>query len=61
MKGARLRGAMTLDMSWKNGKPTSIMITVDEGAIPRQIVLDYAGKEIASFTTSSGMVKSVSI
>ncbi|PCH37096.1 glycoside hydrolase family 95 protein [Wolfiporia cocos MD-104 SS10] len=57
IKGARIRGGMTLDLEWAGGKPTTGNIRVDLGAVPRSVRVVYNGNNIASFTTSSGLIE----
>ena len=51
---------MTLDLEWAQGKLASLNIKVDNSVITRPVEVVYDGKVIWSFTTSSGMSKSVS-
>ena len=60
IKGARIRGGMTLDLEWAQGKLASLNIKVDNSVIARPVEVVYDGNVIWSFTTSSGMSKSVS-
>jgi alpha-L-fucosidase 2 len=50
---------VTLDLVWDNGKPTKATLTVDENAPSRSIVVTYAGKVVASFTTKGGLVEQI--
>ncbi|KZT71231.1 glycoside hydrolase family 95 protein [Daedalea quercina L-15889] len=59
IKGARIRGGMTLDLEWTGGKPTSVNIQVDEDITARPVEIVYGGDVVASFTTSGGMTKSI--
>lgn len=55
-----MRGGMTLDLEWAEGKPTSLNIKVDEGITARPVEIVYSGNVASSFTTSGGLSKSVS-
>ncbi|OBZ77369.1 putative alpha-fucosidase A [Grifola frondosa] len=57
--GARLRGAITLDLEWARGKPMSATFSVDRGARARPVQVMYAGETVASFTTAGGSTKKV--
>ncbi|KAF8234486.1 glycoside hydrolase family 95 protein [Tricholoma matsutake] len=59
IKGARIRGGITLDLRWDNGKPESVALKLDAIIIPRPVQVLYAGKVVSSFTTSSGMGRSI--
>ncbi|TFY55805.1 hypothetical protein EVJ58_g8016 [Rhodofomes roseus] len=59
IRGARVRGGMTLDLEWGNGKPTVVNINVDEGVTPRPVEVVYGGSVVASFTTSGGLEKTI--
>ncbi|KAF8315453.1 hypothetical protein DL93DRAFT_2166815 [Clavulina sp. PMI_390] len=52
IKGARIRGGMTLSFSWSNGRPQSGSIVVDGSSVlARSAQVVYAGKTISSFST----------
>ncbi|KAF8234511.1 glycoside hydrolase family 95 protein [Tricholoma matsutake] len=57
--GARIRGGMTLDLQWNNGRPTSVELKVDANIIPRPVQVLYSGKVVSSFTTSSGLSRTI--
>ncbi|KAH9923863.1 glycoside hydrolase family 95 protein [Fomitopsis serialis] len=59
IKGARVRGGMTLDLEWAEGKPTLVNVTVDEGITARPVEVVYGGDVVTSFTTSGGLTKSI--
>ncbi|OSX62210.1 glycoside hydrolase family 95 protein [Postia placenta MAD-698-R-SB12] len=59
IKGARLRGGLTLDLEWANGKPTALTITVDQNVVARPVEIVYSAGTVASFTTSGGLTKAV--
>jgi alpha-L-fucosidase 2 len=61
IRGARVRGGITVDLAWSKGKPTSATFTVDTGTNVRQrpVNVVYDGRVLTSFTTSSGLQKSI--
>ncbi|EGO19842.1 glycoside hydrolase family 95 protein [Serpula lacrymans var. lacrymans S7.9] len=61
IKGARIRGGITLDLQWSGGKPTSAVFTVDSSVAGRQrdVVVNYAGKVVGEFTSNPGTAKTV--
>lgn len=60
IKGARLRGGLTLDLQWSNGKPVSASFKVDDSVVSRNVLVVYKGKPLASFKTASGLTTSIS-
>ncbi|VDB95612.1 unnamed protein product [Peniophora sp. CBMAI 1063] len=51
ISGARLRGGMTLDFSWKNGVPTTGKVVVDgPSTLPRPVQVVYNGRVVASLS-----------
>lgn len=59
MKGARVRGGMTVNLAWKGGKPTSASFKADANVVPRPVQVVFANKVVASFTTSAGLSKTI--
>ncbi|KDR70259.1 hypothetical protein GALMADRAFT_230242 [Galerina marginata CBS 339.88] len=61
IKGARIRGGITVDLSWSKGKPKSVKFTVDSGANvrTRQVNVIYSGRVLDSFVTASGVKMSI--
>jgi alpha-L-fucosidase 2 len=59
IKGARIRGGITVDLQWSGGKPTSASFKVDNNIVTRPVNVVYAGKTVASFTTAPGLTKSI--
>ncbi|KAJ7678231.1 glycoside hydrolase family 95 protein [Mycena polygramma] len=59
IKGARVRGGITVNMQWAAGKPTSAAFRVDSSVVSRPVQVVFGGKVVASFTTSSGLSKTV--
>lgn len=55
IKAARVRGGMTVNLQWKNGKPTSASFHADANAVPRPVQVVFGNKMVASFTTSAGL------
>ncbi|KAJ6567710.1 glycoside hydrolase family 95 protein [Mycena vulgaris] len=59
IKGARVRGGMTVNLQWKGGKPTSASFKADASVVPRPVQVVFGNKIVASFTTSSGLSKTL--
>jgi len=61
VRGARVRGGMTVDVEWKGGKLVGGTITVNQNAMGqrRNVQVVYGGKVISSFTTSPGLTKTL--
>ncbi|KIL62802.1 glycoside hydrolase family 95 protein [Amanita muscaria Koide BX008] len=58
IRGARVRGGVSLTLAWSGGKPTNAEFRVDPHVlIPRLIRVSYGGKGIGSFTTNPGHVE----
>ena len=47
---------MTIDMTWNGGVPNKIVLTVDKGAVPRNVQVVYRSKTITAFQTVGGLV-----
>ncbi|KXN85658.1 putative alpha-fucosidase A [Leucoagaricus sp. SymC.cos] len=60
IRGARVRGGITVDLSWSNGKPTKAVFKVDKEIVSRKVQVEYGGKLLASFTTTPGLSKTIS-
>ena len=62
IKGARIRGGITVDFSWSVGKLTSATFTVDDNVAgrEREVVVNYAGQVIGRFRTNGGLVMNLS-
>ncbi|KAG6889388.1 hypothetical protein C0992_005520 [Termitomyces sp. T32_za158] len=60
IKGARLRGGLTLNLQWSNGKPVSAYFKADDEIGSRTVRVVYKGKTLASFKTASGLTTSIS-
>ncbi|KAJ7182665.1 glycoside hydrolase family 95 protein [Mycena crocata] len=59
IKGARVRGGMTVNLQWKSGKPTSASFDADASIVPRPVQVVFGKKVVATFTTSSGLSKTL--
>jgi len=59
IKGARIRGGMTLDLKWSNGEPAIATLKLDVNIIPRPVQILYGGRVVSSFTTSSGLARTI--
>lgn len=59
LRGARVRGGITITLQWNKGKATSLMLEVDGNAQSRPVQVVYEGKVISSFTTSPSLNKSI--
>ncbi|KIJ12754.1 glycoside hydrolase family 95 protein [Paxillus involutus ATCC 200175] len=62
MKGARIRGGITLDFAWSGGKLTSATFTVDDNVAGRErdVVVNYGGQVIGQFRSNEGTVVNLS-
>lgn len=58
IKGARIRGGITLDFSWSGGRLTSATFVVDDNVAGRErdVVVNYAGKVVGQFRTNGGTI-----
>ncbi|KAF4609922.1 hypothetical protein D9613_010580 [Agrocybe pediades] len=61
IKGARIRGGITVDIKWNKGKLTSAVFTVDPNinGRTRPVQVMFGGRVISSFTTSPGLKKTI--
>lgn len=57
IRGARVRGGISIDMQWKQGKLTGSMLTVEAGSNVRQrpVRVVYGGQVLASFHSEAGL------
>jgi len=60
IRGARIRGAMSVDLQWSGGKPTEVVFNVDANAQSRDVRVMYADNIVAEFVTTSGLMQSLS-
>ncbi|KXN85657.1 putative alpha-fucosidase A [Leucoagaricus sp. SymC.cos] len=58
-RGARVRGGVTVDLAWKNGKPTNASFRVDTHAPQRKLEIWFAGKVLATLTSTPGLRKAI--
>lgn len=59
IRGARVRGGLTVDLQWNNGKPVGATFKADTKVVARNVVVVYGGKKLTSFTTSNGLTRSI--
>lgn len=61
IRGARVRGSISIDMQWKEGKLTGSMLTVDSSSNVRQrpVRVVYNSRVLASFDSEAGMEKRI--
>lgn len=62
MKGARIRGGITLDFAWIDGRPTTVTFTVDQNVAGRErdVIVNYGGQVIAQFRSHGGYSQTIS-
>ena len=56
MKGARLRGGLSVDFSWKNGKLDGATFTVSDNVRPRDVRVVADRQVVKEFTTEAGLI-----
>ncbi|KAJ6536964.1 hypothetical protein B0H19DRAFT_1317354 [Mycena capillaripes] len=61
MKGARVRGGITVNLQWTAGQPTSVSFLVDASAVARSVQVVFRNKVVASFTSSPGLSETVTV
>ncbi|KZT06742.1 glycoside hydrolase family 95 protein [Laetiporus sulphureus 93-53] len=61
IKGARIRGGMTLDIEWADSRLTSVAVKVDQNIVSRPVELVYDGSVICSFTTFGGLTQTLNL
>ena len=58
IRGARIRGGMSLDLSWSRGKLSKATLQVDgSNVVERPVRVVYEGREITAFVTAAGRRK----
>jgi len=57
IKGAHVRGGITVDLYWQDSKPTKAVLTVAQHIRPRKVEVLYAGKVLDRLTSVSGLNK----
>jgi alpha-L-fucosidase 2 len=62
MKGARIRGGITLDFAWNDGRPTTAIFTVDQNVAGRErdVIVNYDGRVVAQFRSNGGYSQTIS-
>ncbi|KAG1768876.1 glycoside hydrolase family 95 protein [Suillus placidus] len=62
MKGARIRGGITLDFAWSDGRPTTATFTVDQDVAGRErdVIVNFGGQVVAQFRSNGGYSQTVS-
>ena len=59
IKGARIRGGVSLSLSWNNGKPTKAVLSFDKTASPRTIRVIFAGRQVDTFIAVRGSERTI--
>ncbi|KIJ60761.1 glycoside hydrolase family 95 protein [Hydnomerulius pinastri MD-312] len=62
IKGARIRGGITLDFAWSGGKLTSAVFTVDNDVAGRErdVVVNSGGRVVGQFRSNAGSLVNLS-
>ncbi|OJA17722.1 hypothetical protein AZE42_04789 [Rhizopogon vesiculosus] len=62
MRGARIRGGITVDLAWNAGKPTTVTFIIDQDLAGRErdVVVNYGGKIVAQFRSNGGYIQTIS-
>jgi alpha-L-fucosidase 2 len=56
IRGARIRGGITVDLAWSQARPTTVAFRVDQGITnTRNIRIIYNNQEVGIFVASSGL------
>ncbi|KAF9493689.1 hypothetical protein BDN71DRAFT_1449921 [Pleurotus eryngii] len=61
IRGARVRGGISVDMQWASRKLSKVTLKVDKNARSRPVRVVYQGRQIASFSTSPGSTRSLRV
>ncbi|KDQ52890.1 glycoside hydrolase family 95 protein [Jaapia argillacea MUCL 33604] len=61
LKGAMVRGGISVDMSWESGNLTGVSFAINPGALSRPVQVVYGGKVVKEFVTGGGMVVTLSM
>ena len=56
---ARVRGGISVNMAWNNGRLSNALFTADSDARGRTVQIILAGKVVAEFIATSGFTKSI--
>jgi len=59
IKGARIRGGISVDFQWSGGKPTEAVFNVDANARNRDVKVLYSDNVVGEFSTTSGLMQSL--
>lgn len=61
IKGARIRGGITVDLVWNDGKPNMAKFTVDGDTTGRvrDVKVNYADRVVGEFRSHPGTVKDI--
>lgn len=62
MRGARIRGGITVDLVWNAGEPTAVAFMVDQHIAGRErdVIVKYGGKVITEFRSNGGYTQTIS-
>lgn len=60
IKGARIRGGISVNFQWNGGIPTEAVFYADANAQARNVTVVYANDVLAEFVTTGGLMKSLS-
>lgn len=56
IRGARIRGGITVNLAWSQAKPTNVAFSVDQSITnTRNIRIIYKNQEVGTFVASSGL------
>ncbi|KAF5381765.1 hypothetical protein D9615_005480 [Tricholomella constricta] len=59
IRGARVRGGISINLHWNKGRPTSAIFKADSNVVARPVQVVYGGKTLTSFTTSGGLTRAI--
>jgi len=59
IRNARVRGGISVDLHWNNGRLTEALFAVDTNAKAREARVVYAGSVISEFITTGGIIKRI--
>ena len=57
--GARVRGGISVNMAWSNGRLSNAQFTANSDARGRVVQIVFAGETVAEFIATSGSTKSI--
>jgi alpha-L-fucosidase 2 len=62
MRGARIRGGITVDLVWNAGKPTTAAFKIDQDVAGREraVVVNYGGQVVTEFRSTGGYTQTIS-